>query len=267
MHSSETWPILLLASAGKILLVLPPLVAEGILPVNVGLDPIAVADVHGGLAFEPVNGAMHRFDTPAGDVIHEHIESRLVELNNINAVFLECPRFLVQQAGESHRHLHLVAVIGVSDRVGDRHRAGQGDLQLAVGVRARVPRFGLVYASLQFKFTAHDRHHRFVAVGADSHLDFVREVDSVDIFEKAMHEMLARHLAVANDVDTGVLLPFDCEQCGIELGGGELLALQPPLRPQLVRFGEPGGFWQAAGDGRRKQHVYAVSKRCGGRQL
>ena len=31
--------------------------------------------------------------------------------------------------------------------------------------------------------------------------------------------------------------------------------LQPPLRPQLVRLGEPGRFRQAAGDGRRKQHA------------
>ena len=101
------------------------------------------------------------------------------------------------------------------------------------------------------------RHHRLVAVGADAHLDLVGEVDAVDEFEKAVHEMLARLLAVADDVDAGVLLQLDREQRGVELGRRELVALQPPLRPQLVRLGEPGGFRQAAGDGRRKQHVYA----------
>ena len=97
MHSSETWPILLLASAGKNILVLPPLVAEGILPVDIGLDAVAVADVHGSRAFEPVDGAMQCFDAPACDIIHEHIESRLVELNHVNAVFFERARFLVNR--------------------------------------------------------------------------------------------------------------------------------------------------------------------------
>src|SRR6185295_5034717 len=66
------------------LLVLPPLFAKRILPVDVGLDTVAVADVHGGLALEPVNGTVHRLDTPPGDVVHEHVESRLIELNNVN---------------------------------------------------------------------------------------------------------------------------------------------------------------------------------------
>ena len=105
------------------------------------------------------------------------------------------------------------------------------------------------------ELTAHHRHHRFVAVGADSHLDLVREVDAVDEFQKAVDEMLTRLFAVADDVDAGVLLPFDRKQRGVELGRGQFIALQPPLRPQLVRFGEPGRFRQAAGDGRRKHHA------------
>ena len=40
---------------------------------------------------------------------------------------------------------------------------------------------------------------------------------------------------------------------------GELIALQPPLWPQLVRFGEPGWLRQAAGDGRWKDHAGMVS--------
>ena len=126
---------------------------------------------------------------------------------------------------------------------------------------------GLMHAAFQFQLAVHHRHHGLVAVAADAHLDLVREIDSVDEFEEAVHEMLTRHFAVTDDVDVGVFLPFDCKQRCVELSCSELLALQPPLRPQLVRLGKPGGFWQAAGDGRRKQHVYAVSKRCGGRQL
>ena len=56
---------------------------------------------------------------------------------------------------------------------------------------------------------AHRRHHRLVAVVADAHLDLVLEVDAVDAFEEAMHEMLTRLLAVADDVEAGVFLDFE----------------------------------------------------------
>ncbi len=78
------------------------------------------------------------------------------------------------------------------------------------------------------------------------------EVDAVDELEKAVDEMLARLLAVGDDVDAGVLLQFHREQRGVELARGEIGAGQPPLRPQLVGLGEPGWFRQGACDGGRK---------------
>ena len=56
---------------------------------------------------------------------------------------------------------------------------------------------------LQAQRADHRRHHRLVAVVADAHLDLVREIDAVDEFEEAVHEMLARLLAVGDDVDAG----------------------------------------------------------------
>ena len=47
--------------------------------------------------------------------------------------------------------------------------------------------------------------------------------------------MLARLLAVADDVDAGVFLQFEGEQGGVVLAGGKLIALQAPGRPQFVR--------------------------------
>ena len=132
---------------------------------------------------------------------------------------------------------------------------------------AGVARLGLVHAALERERAAHHRHHGFVAVGADAHLDLVGEIDAVDEFEEAVHEMLARHFAVADDVDAGVFLQFDREQRGVELALREIVALEPPLRPQFVRLGEPGRFRQAAGDGRRKQHGVQLAKRSGGCQL
>src|SRR5450756_159798 len=72
-------------------------------------------------------------------------------------------------------------------------------------------RLGLMRAAFQRKRAAHHRHHGFVTVGADAHLDLVGEIDAIDEFQKTMHEMLARHFAVADDIDAGVLLHFDRE--------------------------------------------------------
>src|SRR6185312_16828128 len=76
---------------------------------------------------------------------------------------------------------------------------------------------------------------------------FFVEVDALDGFEKAMHEVLARLLAVTDDVDAGVFLQLDGEHGGVVYGGREFVAFEPPLRPQPVRLGEPGRLRQAAG--------------------
>ena len=166
----------------------------------------------------------------------------------------EGARLLVEQVGERERHLDAVAVVGVRDGVDDGHRAGQGDLELARRVGAGVARLGGMHAALELERAGDGRHHRLVAVVADAHLDLAVEIDAVDEFEKAVHEMLARLLAVADDVDAGVLLLLDGEQGGVELGGGELVARELPRRPQLVRLGEPGRLRQAAGDGGGEEH-------------
>ena len=165
------------------------------------------------------------------DLVHVDVERRLIELDHVDAVALERARLGVEQVGERERHLDAVAVVLVGDGVDDRHRAGHGDLELARGVRARVARLGAVHAAFQPQRAGDGRHHRFVAVVADAHLDLVREVDAVDEFEKAVDEMLARLLAVGDHVDAGVLLQLERQQRGVELAGREIGAGQPPLRP------------------------------------
>ena len=56
-----------------------------------------------------------------------------------------------------------------------------------------------------------------------------------------MHEMLTRLFTITDDVDVGVFLQFDGDQSRVELALSEIGPLQPPLRPQHVRFGEPSG--------------------------
>ena len=70
MHSSETWSIAALGERRKDLLVLPPLAAERVLPVDIGLDAVAVADVHGGGAGEPAMARSSASMPQLGDLVH-----------------------------------------------------------------------------------------------------------------------------------------------------------------------------------------------------
>ena len=126
---------------------------------------------------------------------------------------------------------------------------GRVNLQLARGMGAGVAGLRGMHAALEPQRPSHRRHHRLVAVVADAHLDTPAEIDAIDVLEKAVHEMLARLLAIGDDVDAGVLLQLDRKQRGIELAGFKLGAGEAPLRPQRLRLGEPDRLRQTAGNG------------------
>jgi hypothetical protein len=52
----------------------------------------------------------------------------------------------------------------------------------------------------------------------------VGEIDALDLFQKAMNEMLARLLALGDDVDAGILLQLQRQQRGVALGAREFVA-------------------------------------------
>ncbi len=178
--------------------------------------------MHGGDAGEPFHGAVQGGDTPFRHLVHEDIERRLVELDHVDAVGGERARLLVQQAGERHRKLDLVAVMAVGDRIKNGHRTRQREFQPAFGVGAGEPGLGRMHATFELHRSYHGRYHGFVAVLTDAHFDPPSEVDAVDLFEKSVDEMLTRLLAVGHDVDARVLLLFQHEQSGIALGGRKL---------------------------------------------
>ena len=141
--------MLLVGERREHLLVLAPFLAQRLLPVDVGLDAVAVADVDGGRAGQALRRALQRLHAPVGGVLHVDVEGRLVELDDVDAVGLQRQRLLVQQLGEGHRHLHLVAVEAVGHGVDDGHRAGQRELQLARRVGARQLRLEGMHAALE----------------------------------------------------------------------------------------------------------------------
>ena len=63
-----------------------------------------------------------------------------------------------------------------------------------------------------------------------------------------MHKMLPRLLAIADDVDTAILLDLQREERRVALAFSERDAIEAPSGPQFLRLGEPGRFRQAAGD-------------------
>ena len=98
------------------------------------------------VAADAVDGAVQRFNAPAGGLVHVDVESRLIELDHVDAVGGEPAGLFVEQRCKRHRHCHAIAVVSVGDGIDDGHRAGQGEFQLSPGVGAGEPRFARVDA-------------------------------------------------------------------------------------------------------------------------
>ena len=79
-------------------------------------------------------------------------------------------------------------------------------------------------------------------------------IDTVDLFQKAVDEMLAGLLALGDDIDPGILLQLHGQHGGVALGAGEFIALGFPGRPQRIGLGQPFRLRQRTGDRGWKQH-------------
>jgi hypothetical protein len=185
--------------------------------------------------------------------LHVDVEGGLVELDDIDAGCRQFARLLVQQRGKCHRQRDLVAVMLVGDRVDDRHRSGQRKFEAAACMGPGY--FGLeaMHAPPAPKRAGNNRHFRIVAVVANAHCDPAAKIDAVDLLEKTVDEVLARLLAVGDDVDARVFLLLQPQQCRVALRRQERLAFEAPWRPQHSRLRQPGRFRQAAGN-RRLEH-------------
>ena len=129
-----------LGQGRKHFFVLAPLVAQGVFPVHIGGNAVAVANVHCRFAGQPLGGALQGGNAPVGSVFHVDVEGRFVKLDDVHAVGLQGQRLLVEQFGKGKSHLDLAlapaAIKAVGHGVHNRHRAGQGEFEGALGVGA-----------------------------------------------------------------------------------------------------------------------------------
>jgi hypothetical protein len=116
-------------------------------------------------------------------------------------------------------------------------------------VAARRLRLGHVHRTFAADRSRDRRHLGLVAVGADADHGLLAKVDAVEIGQKPVHEMHPRLLAVAHDVDPGVLLQLYRKHGGVDFPLLEGIARELPGRPEPLRLGEPGGLRQASGEG------------------
>ena len=236
----------------KDLVVLPPVFAERLLPIVIGFDAVAIADVDGGRARETGGGAFECRNTPFVDLAHEDIKGWFIELDDIDAEGFEFACFLVEQVREGHGHIGAATVVLVGDGVADCHRAGQRDLEPALGVGADKGCIGAVDGFRALQLRRHGRHVDGIAIVADAHLGLLRPVDTGDMLNEAVHEVDAELLAIGDDVDADVVLQLEPDQGCVALHGLKRRAGRAPRRPELFGFSEPGGLWQAASQRGRK---------------
>ena len=110
------------------------------------------------------------------------------------------------------------------------------------------------------------RHLRVVTVVADAHPHPPPEIDALDLFEEAVHEMLPGLFAVGDDIDPGVFLLLQHQQRCVPLRLDERLALDLPRCPQHLRRGEPSRLRETACD-RRLEHRYPSAEAAAAARL
>src|SRR5436190_1874985 len=96
--------------------------------------------------------------------------------------------------------------MGIGDRVDDGHRSRQGEFEPVSRMRAGDFSLKTVDVTPTPQRSGDGRHFRVVAIVADAHRDPPGKIDTLDVFEKAVYEVLTRLLAIGDNIDPGVLL-------------------------------------------------------------
>ena len=197
-------------------------------------------------------GALERGNAPVAHLVEVDVERRLVELDHVDACGLDLARLGVEDLGEGACELLAAAIVGVEQRVDHRHRAGQRELDAAVGGAAQERGILDEHGVPARDGPGHHRHLRVVAV-ADAHGPAVGEVDAVELLD----EVVTKWRRVCSPSVTMSMPARSCSRSTRRTASRLPSARSSPSSfhgAQSVFGGrEPGRLGQAAGDGGREQ--------------
>ena len=172
--------------------------------------------------------------------------------------------------GEVHRELGLVGVVLVGGLLAHRERAGQRDLDRAVGARPQELEV-LDLDRPRAPHRADHARHRVRPAGPPGHHRRVVDVEALERRREAVRVALAADLAVGDHVEPGALLREDRERRRVVLRPREVRLRDPPelLRPhprrqrpaQLLAVDEPVRLRVAPDDGRGQERQHPPEPR------
>src|SRR5690606_2328935 len=127
------------------------------------------------------------------------VERGFVELDDVDPSRLQLLGFFIERLGELTCQLLAALVVRVEERIDHRHRVGQRPFDLLVSLLSKE--FGVLdeYRLLARHLTDDGWHTRFIAIANPDGLAFL-EVDSAEVLDKGGDEVLARLLAVADNI-------------------------------------------------------------------
>ena len=216
-----------LLQLGKGLLILPPLRAQGLFPVRIGLDAVAIADVYGRFTLEPLQCPLQRGDAPVVHLIKEHVKRRLIKLDDIDTCRLQLPGFLIENLGKFPRQFFPAFIVGIIQRIDHGHRARQRPLDRLTGLLTQEPGILNKHRLLARHSAHHGRHARIIAI-TNSYGFALLEINAAEVLDKGRHKVLAGLLTITDDIDAGQLLFVQCQTQRILLALDQLLPLQLP---------------------------------------
>jgi hypothetical protein len=121
---------------------------------------------------------------------------------------------------KGHGQSDLVAIMGIGDRVDDGHRSRQGEFEPVSRMGAGNLSLKTVDVTLSPQRSGDGRHFRVAAIAADAHRNPPGKIDTLDVFEEAVHEMLTRLLAIGDNIDPGILLLLQRQKLRVVLSLG-----------------------------------------------
>src|SRR5260370_3280148 len=136
--------------------------------------------------------------------------------------------------------------MGIGDRVDDGHWSRQGEFEPASRMGAGDFRLETVDVTLTPQRSGDGRHFRVVAIVADARCDPQGKIDTHDVFEKAVHEVLTSLLAIGDNIDPGILLLLPRQQSRVALNLYYCFTLQLPTHLQQPRPRHPSRHLRAA---------------------